>query len=532
MSVDVKRAVALGGGGLVAVAVLGGGWMWWSEGQRRDALGADLQVWSTAVAGYGRCMVGDAPLSAGELLLSQAGERGRDGRCYAEHLAGLSWSEDEAIAPLRTAVAALAHGEPASPRLSELDADQTCKQVAAVDAALASLRASIGAPAAPAVAAGCALALEPLPLVQQPPASPDVPGIRRGALRQVEQHGDRVFAGYRMSRQGVLAWKEGAGDWKIVPTEDELEGVYWGSDKPWGIIPDPEAPPGMIRYRVTAWSGAEWLLRSALPEGLLPVDAAGPDGSYAVISGPTWLAAVRSLREQSISLLPMPDEGRAIGEPVVLMALPSGRTPALQFSADGALLGMVLSEDPGGWAFSASHIAPGAAEVSSSRIFLPVDVPDPLQSDTIATCGDGAVRYALAADRWVLRGTGGGTDWRLHHTFKAPMRRAVMACHGDSLAILGDLDGAREAVELHHSTCTATGCTEPAALGEQQFDGRAVVWDDDGLRFLGLMLGHAVVFHASGEALTPEAIFSAGERPEDALPIATIDGRLFSIRTE
>jgi len=528
MSEDIKRALTLGGGGLVVAVVVGGGWMWWSEGQRRDALSGELSTWTDAVGAYETCMVGEGPADAERLLLSQAVERARDVRCHAEHLAALSWSEDEAAEPLKTAVGALDHGEPANPRISELDADQTCKQLAAVHTALQELRLSLDLEAGSGPS-DCALELTPWPLLSQPPADPAVPGIRKGALRRVALRGDRVYAGYRMARQGVLAWKVGEADWAVVPSELQLEGVYWGGEKPWGVVSDPDAPAGMIRYRALAWTGTEWSLRAALPEGMVPYSADGPGGDYAV-GGSTWMVPVRSLRESAIAVLPLTDEGRTVGEPLTLMPQEAAQQPALHFSEDGVLNGMVLTDDPGGFTFFASHISPGAEREVTSRVFLPVDVPDPLQSKEITICGDGEHRYALAGSRWLLRGSDGGADWLLHHTFEAPMRRAELACHGDQVAILADQDGTREAVPLHYAVCGAAGCSEPIALGEQQADGRGLVFDDDGPRLLSAMLGHAVVFRDQDGEPVPEHIYSAAERADDALPVVVADGRMFAVR--
>ena len=159
-----------------------------------------------------------------------------------------------------------------------------------------------------------------------------------------------------------------------------------------------------------------------------------------------------------------------------------------------------------------------------------MDVPDPLQSNEIAVCGDGDSRYALAASRWLLRGSGGGSDWMLHHTFETPMRRAELACHSDKVAILADQDGAREAVPLHYAVCDAASCSEPVALGEQQADGRGLVLDEDGPRLLSAMLGHAVIFRDADGTPVPEHIYRAAERPEDALPVVVADGRMFAVR--
>ena len=110
------------------------------------------------------------------------------------------------------------------------------------------------------------------------------------------------------------------------------------------------------------------------------------------------------------------------------------------------------------------------------------------------------------------------------------MRRAEVACHGDQVAILGDQDGAREAVPLHYAVCDAASCTEPIALGEQQADGRGLVFDADGLRLLSAMMGYAVIFRDADGAPIPEHIYSAAERPDDALPVLMADGRMFAVR--
>ena len=527
MNEDLKRALILGGGGLIAAVVLGGGWMFYTDGQRRQTLQADLGTWSTALEAYQGCLVGEDYVNTEQILLGMTLERTRAGRCYTEHLSGLTWSEDESTAALKSAVNALSRSEPASSRLSEMDADETCKQLAVVDAELSALRTAIEFPTGTPMVSDCALSLSTWPLVSQP-LSTD-PQIRKGALRKVEVRGDRLFAGYRMARQGVLAFGFTGEDWTIVPTEMALEGVFWGDKRPWGVVPDPEAPAGMIRYRVMSWSGTAWHLRSALPEGLIPYNASGPHGDYAVVSGPTWLVPVRNLREGELALLPMPDEGREAGEPVSLIPLQGDRKPTLSFSSDGTLIGMALADDPGGWAFLANLIS--GTETATSRIFLPVDVPDPLQSDTIATCGDTGYHFALAADRWVLRSVDGGRDWKLHHTFEQPLRRAVMACHNDSLAILADLDGARESVVLHYSVCDVDACREPEALGEQQASGRGIVFDDEGVRLLSNMLGYAVLFHdaeADG-APVPEHIYDSSEKADKTLPILSVDGRIYAI---
>ncbi|MFT5684352.1 MAG: hypothetical protein ACI8RZ_005293 [Myxococcota bacterium] len=531
MSEDLKRALTLGGGGLIVAAIIGGGWMWYADGQRRSTLSGDLTAWAAVMQSYQGCLVAEQPLDAEHILLSYAVERTREGRCYGEHLAGIVWSEDASVAPLSAAVTALSRQAPASNRMSELDANETCKQLMTVDSALSGLRESLGEPAGAPMIADCTLALDPWPLVTQPPADPAVPGIRKGALRRVEVRGDRLFASYRMARQGGLTWKVGEADWSVVPSTRPLEGTYWGAERPWGIVPDPEAPAGMIRYRVTAWNGTQWQLRSALPEGLLPYSAHGPGGDYGVRAGPTWLIPVHTLRDGEIALLPLLDEGRQVGEPITLMPVKGDIKPTLQFSPDGTLVGMVLVEDPGGWVFLANLIS--GEETANSRIFLPVDVPDPLQGSEIITCADGENRFALAAGRWVLKGTNSGRDWRLHHTFEEPLRRPVLACHGGSVAMLGDLDGVREAAELVYSVCDADACREPVALGEQQANGRAIHYDEDGITLVSAMLGYAVIFR-DGEANgspVPERIFSAADRLDNSLPVLSVDGQFYALQS-